>query len=146
MESAVSADDRQRSAGKSRRAGRDEPPPPPWGSFPLSELVVLLALILLVAGFFVEPPRGPIMIGTGLVLGSLAGLELSAREHFAGYRSHTALLAGSVGMIVFIGLLVSQAVGPLPSVIAGAVAGGVSAWAFAGAFRRRSGGALFKAR
>ena len=46
------------------------------------------------------------MIGTGLVLGSLAGLELSAREHFAGYRSHTLLLAGAVGMLVFGGLFV----------------------------------------
>ena len=107
---------------------------------------MLVALILLVAGFFVAPPQGPFMIGVGLVLGSLAGLELSAREHFAGYRSHTALLAGAVGMIVFIGLLVTQAVGALPSVIAGVVAGGASAWAFAGAFRRRSGGSLLKAR
>lgn len=121
-------------------------PPPPWGSFPLSELVVLLALILLVGGFVVEPPRGPIMMGTGLLLGSLAGLELSAREHFAGYRSHTLLLAGSAGMIVFVGLLVSDTIGPVPSLVAGAVVGAVAAWAFATAFRRRSGGALFKAR
>ena len=37
------------------------------------------------------------LIGTGLALGSLAGLELSIREHFAGYRSHTLLLAGAAG-------------------------------------------------
>ena len=29
------------------------------------------------------------MLIAGLVLGSLAGLELAAREHFAGYRSHS---------------------------------------------------------
>jgi hypothetical protein len=140
----VAAADRQPDVARKR--GRvDEPPPPPWGSFPLSELVVLLALILLVAGFFIQPPRGPIMIGTGLVLGSLAGLELSAREHFAGYRSHTMVLAGSAGMTVFLGLVLTNAIGPLPSLIAGAVVGGAAAWFFAGAFRRRSGGALFKA-
>ena len=38
------------------------------------------------------------MLGVGLVLGSLAGLELSVREHFAGYRSHTLLLAAAVGV------------------------------------------------
>jgi uncharacterized membrane protein YhiD involved in acid resistance len=108
--------------------------------------VVLLALVLLVAGFLVDPPRGPIMMVTGLVLGSLAGLELSAREHFAGYRSHTLLLAGSAGMVVFAGLLVSDAVGPVPSLVAGAVVGAAAFWAFANAFRRRSGGALFKIR
>src|SRR3712207_3872802 len=84
-----------RRAGASPKRGADEPPPAPWGSFPLSELVVLVALILLVAGFVTEPPRGAIMIGAGLVLGSLAGLELSLREHLAGYRSHTLLLAGA---------------------------------------------------
>ena len=58
----------------------------------------------LFAGFFVAPPRGPIMIGTGLVLGSLAGLELSVREHFAGYRSHTLLIAGFAAVVVTAGL------------------------------------------
>ena len=62
----------------------DGPPPAPWGSFPLSELVTLVALVFLVLGFFTAPPRGAIMIGAGLVLGSMAGLELSVREHFSG--------------------------------------------------------------
>ena len=37
----------------------------------------------------------PVAIAVGVVLGCLAGLELSLREHFAGYRSHTTLLAGT---------------------------------------------------
>jgi hypothetical protein len=102
---------------------------------------------MLVGGFFVSPPRGAIMIGTGLVLGSLAGLELSAREHFAGYRSHTLLLAGAVGMLVFGGLFVGvSALHPAICAAAGALALGGSAWFFASAFRRRSGGALYKIR
>src|SRR5919202_389187 len=41
--------------------------------------------------------RGATMIVGGMALASLAGLELSIREHFAGFRSHTTLLAGAVG-------------------------------------------------
>ena len=48
--------------------------------------------MILILGFVWQDP---VTIGVGLALGSLAGLELSAREHFAGYRSHTMLLAGS---------------------------------------------------
>lgn len=127
-------------------AGKAGPPPAPWGSFPLSELVIVVALVLLVVGFFVGPPRGAIMLGTGLVLGSLAGVELSAREHFSGYRSHTLLLAGAVGIAVVIGLTVGAKIGPGIALIAGAVCFGVSAYLFAGAFRRRSGGSLFRVR
>src|SRR6476469_6902499 len=72
-----------------------ERPPAPWGSFPLVEIIVLVALVMLVVGFFVGGTRGPALLGTGLALGSLAGLELSIREHFGGYRSHTLLLAGA---------------------------------------------------
>ena len=124
------------------------PPPAPWGSFPLTELVVLLALVMLVLGFVVPPPRGAILLGTGLVLGSLAGLELAIREHFAGYKSHTALLAGAIGIPVVAGLYF---LGPesLPiwvSLLAGILAFAGAAWFFAGVFRRRSGGELFKFR
>ena len=38
--------------------------------------------------------RGPLLIGIGLGLAALGGLELAIREHFAGFRSHSALLAG----------------------------------------------------
>jgi len=100
--------------------------------------------VLLFAGFFVEPPRGPVMIGAGLVLGSLAGLELSAREHFAGYRSHTLLLAGAAGVAVLAGSLALTKINPLICVAAAAAVLGLSAWRLAGAFRKRSGGALFR--
>lgn len=122
----------------------DGPPEAPWGSFPLSELVVLLALILLFAGFFVEPPRGAVMIGAGLVLGSLAGLELAVREHFSGYRSHTLLIAGAAGMAILAGGLALTDLHPALCAAAAVAAFGLCAWLLAGAFRRRSGGALFK--
>ena len=122
----------------------DGPPPAPWGSFPLSELVVVVAIVFLVAGFFVAPPRGAVMIGAGLVLGSLAGLELAVREHFAGYRSHTLLLAGAIGVAVVAALYVSGAAVAGLALLAGIAAFGAFGWLFASAFRRRSGGALFR--
>jgi len=86
------------------------------------------------------------MIAVGLALGSLAGLELAIREHFAGYRSHTLVLAAAVGVPVFGVLFV---VTPVPTPIcisAGLLAFGGSAWLFTQAFSRRSGGALFRVR
>ena len=46
----------------------------------------------------------PTAIGVGVVLGGLGGLEVSVREHFAGYRSHTTLLAGTVFVLIVGGL------------------------------------------
>jgi uncharacterized membrane protein len=143
--SAVVLDDAPRARAARRRAG-DDRPPAPWGDFPLSEIVVFVGIILLIGGFFVSPPQGFVMIAVGLVLGSLAGLELSIREHFAGYRSHTLVLSAAVGVPVFGVLLVATQV-PVPICLAaGAVAFGGSAWLFTQAFRRRSGGALFRLR
>jgi hypothetical protein len=102
--------------------------------------VVLCGLILVIAGFVVRGPQGTTMIAVGLALGALAGLEISIREHFAGYRSHTTLLAGAVGVGVLVGLALLVPALWLPIAMAVAVAAsGVTAWALARAFRRRSG-------
>jgi hypothetical protein len=103
-------------------------------------LIVLMAIVLLIAGFVVRGDRGPVMIAVGLVLGALAGMELSIREHFAGYRSHTLLLSGAAAVAVLAALAYLVPSTWLPAALA--VAGGVfalSAWALTGAFRRRSG-------
>ncbi len=84
------------------------------------------------------------MLGAGLVLGSLAGLELSAREHFSGYRSHTLLLGGAVGVATVAGLAALSGLAPLLCLAAGVVAFGAAAYLFAGVFRRGSGGSLFR--
>ena len=74
----------------------------PWGSFPLTELVVLLGLLLAVGGLIVgvEGGRGRTMFAAGIVLGALGGLEIVVRDHFAGYRSHTTLLSGVAAFVV----------------------------------------------
>src|SRR6185295_12154198 len=82
-----------------RRPDRPDRPPAPWGSFPLVEIVILVALALLLIGFFISGTRGTVMILAGVSLASLAGLELVLREHFAGYRSHTSVRAGSVAVV-----------------------------------------------
>jgi hypothetical protein len=122
----------------------DGRPPAPWGSFPLSEIVVFVGIVLLIAGFVVKPPQGIVMIAVGLALGSLAGLELSIREHFAGYRSHNLLLAAAIGVPVFGVLFLATTISPAICVAAGLLAFGGAAWLFTSAFRRRSGGATFR--
>src|SRR5918998_169145 len=85
-----------------RRRGRptiDERPPAPWGNFPLVEIAVFLAIVFFVAGLVIGGERGQILLTGALGLGSLAGLELSIREHFAGYRSHTTLLAAACAFL-----------------------------------------------
>ncbi len=134
---------RRRASGKSPIEDR---PPPPWGRFPLVEIVVLIALVLLVASFFVGPSRrGPTLLG-GLALGSLAGLELSIREHFGGFRSHSSLLAGFVAAIA-ITITYFLAKGTSAGVVMVPVGGVVFAVAFLifrRAFARRSGGVGFR--
>jgi len=103
-------------------------------------------VVLLAVGFFIPPPQGFVMIAVGLGLASLAGLELSIREHFAAYRSHTLLLSAAIGVPIFGGLFIGTKVSPAVCIAAGLVAFGGAAWLFASAFRRRSGGALYRLR
>lgn len=123
-----------------RKPIADERPPAPWGSFPLVELVVLFGLTLFVVGFFfVDGDRGTQLFATGLAIASLAGLELSIREHFAGYRSHSTLLAGAVAVAVMLGLYYVAELSPTASLAAGAAVGALCFWALARAFRNRAG-------
>src|SRR6266480_4150334 len=78
------------------RPSMDDRPPAPWGSFPLSELVVLLGIGLMIWGLATWRGGGSLRFGAGLSLAALAGAELSLREHLAGYRAHTTLLSGVV--------------------------------------------------
>lgn len=111
---------------------------------PLVELCVLIGLVLIVVGCFsLGDRRGGILILSGLALGSLAGLDTVMREHFAGSRSHTTLLA-SVPAVVLAGVLFF-ARAPWPVLLAAVAA--VFAVGFRGlrgAFARRSGGIGFR--
>jgi hypothetical protein len=121
-------------------ANLDERPPPPWGSIPLVELVVLGGIVLLIAGFVIGGSNGVVMIAAGAVLCSIAGLELSIREHFGGYRSHTFLLSGAVGVGILAGLFFLTPDLWLPIALAiAAAAFAATAWMLTRAFQHRSG-------
>ncbi len=82
------------------RGGDRGVPRAPWGAFPLSELLVVLAGILGAYGVLSwGSARSAWAIGAAMTLGCLAGLEVSIREHFAGYRSHAAVLAGTAALL-----------------------------------------------
>lgn len=134
-----------------RRRDAARRPPPPWGSFPLTELVVLLGLVLATLGFIVgiESSRGRTMFLAGVALGILGGLETSVRDHFAGYRSHTTLLSGvvAVAAIVAVTFLLGLVAPELPFAITLVVGAIVFAAAFPllrRVFQRRSGGLSFR--
>jgi hypothetical protein len=99
---------------------------------------------MLVVGFFTGPPQGAVLLGVGLVLGSLAGLELSAREHFSGYRSHSMLLGGAAGVAVSAALIVAAKIAPIAGLAAGVVVAAGAAFLLARSFRGISGGQTFK--
>jgi hypothetical protein len=134
----------QAAARVARRARMEEAPKAPWSPFPLTELVILLALILLALGFFSSGDRRGVLIGVGLVLASLAGGELALREHFAGYRSHTTLLAGLTGFLVG-ALAVAIGVPKLAVLIIAVVVAVACFPLLRRAFMRRSGGLGFRA-
>ena len=87
----------------------------------------------------------PTAIGIGVVLGGLGGLEVSAREHFAGYRSHTTLLAGTAFVLVVGGLLYLAHLVLAVCLAAGAVVFVAAFLALRRAFQRASGGLSFRA-
>ncbi len=126
----------------SRKAKIDERPPAPWGSFPLAELVVLAGIVALATGLIGQIPTA---IGVGVVLAGLGGLEVSAREHFAGYRSHTTLLAGTLFVLVVGGLHYLANLILAICLGVGAVAFLLAFLALRRAFQRASGGLSFRA-
>jgi hypothetical protein len=119
----------------------DERPPAPWGKFPLAELTILAGIILLIIGLVGGSPTA---LGLGIVLGALGGLEVSVREHFAGYRSHSTLLAGTVFVLVTGGLLYLSGLVLAICLGVGAVAFVAAFLALRAAFRRASGGLSYK--
>jgi hypothetical protein len=105
-----------------RRPGRPRPedrPKPPWHPVPLVELSVLVGIVLLVLGALnLDEDRGKAMLVMGMALGSLGGLDTALREHFAGYRSHTTIIAGLPAVVAAAALYFVKA--PWPVLIGGA--------------------------
>ena len=129
----------------SRRARLDEAPRAPWHPFPLVELCVLVGVVVLVIGFTSDGERRLTLLVAGMALASLAGLEVAVREHFAGYRSHSSLLAGFTAVLVAAPIyLLTDLRGEIILVISVLAGAGVFALARR-AFARRAGGLRFRA-
>jgi len=124
-----------------RVATPDERPPAPWGKAPLAELVILAGIVSLIVGIVGQHPTA---IGIGVALAGLGGMELAIREHFAGYRSHTTLLAGAVFVFTVGGLfyLANQILAVALAV--GAVAFAIAYYLARRAFQRASGGLSYR--
>jgi hypothetical protein len=136
---------RPQPAAQGPRARMADAPTAPWSPFPLTELVVLLSMALIVGGVLTDGGRRGALLGCGFALVSLAGLELALREHFAGYRSHSTLLAGASAIAVDAPLFLWT---DLPQVVLLALGLGVFVLVLTRlrrAFRARSGGIGFRA-
>jgi hypothetical protein len=134
---------RRTRSGPSRRGSRERPAAP-WGSFPLSELVVLIGVVLILWGV-VSGRNGEERLAAGLVIASLGGAEIALREHLAGFRSHSTLLAGAAALVVV--TVVALGLGPVAIWVLLALGIGVFASAFYAMrelFKRRSGGLGFR--
>ncbi len=123
-----------------RRARLDDAPQPPWAPFPLTEILILLGLVALAFALLGSASgRGPLLaVGLGSV--TVATLELSLREHLAGYRSHSALLGGLAAIFVTFPLVIIARPAKGVVLIVGAVVLLLAVQLFREIFRRRSGG------
>jgi len=129
-----------RKPGK-RVSAPDELPPAPWGNAPLAELVILAGIVALAIGVIGGHPTA---IGAGVALAGLGGLEVAIREHFAGYRSHTTLLAGAAFVLVT-GLVFYAANQLLAVALAiGAFAFAITFYLARRAFQHASGGLSYR--
>ena len=152
---------RSRKRGESTRAERNaarrparprpgrpagpERPPAPWGRFPLSELVILLGIGVILWGLVSGGDQGNERVGGGLVLASLGGGELALREHLAGFRSHSTLLAGVAAFVVV--TAVALGLGPVKLWLLlglGLLVFAATFYAMRELFKRRSGGLGFR--
>jgi hypothetical protein len=107
----------------------EERPKAPWHPFPLVEICVFIGLVCIVIGFFSrDRAGGRTILALGFALGALGGLDTSVREHWAGYRSHTLVLAAFPAVVA----VVLTALAGVPRALIPIVGLGVFMSAFAG--------------
>ncbi|HVO54357.1 MAG TPA: hypothetical protein VMT37_08090 [Solirubrobacterales bacterium] len=125
---------------KPRRSG-DDRPPAPWGKAPLAELAILAGIVSLAFGVIAGEE---LWIGLGVALAGLGGMEVAIREHFAGYRSHTTLLAGAAFVFTVGGMYYVAHEILAVALAVGAVAFAIAFYLARRAFQRASGGLSYR--
>ena len=107
----------------------------------MAELTILAGIVSLAIGVI---GGNPTAIGIGVALAGLGGMEVAIREHFAGYRSHTTLLAGTVFVFTVGGLYYLAGQVLAVALAAGAIAFAIAFYLARRAFQRASGGLSFR--
>ena len=97
----VAAERRQQRAN-SMLGKYGEPPPSPFGGFPVSEIAIFAGIVGVLVGVLAGAPAA---LAVGIVVCTLGVLEVTAREHFSGYRSHATLLAAIPAIAIGIGIV-----------------------------------------
>ena len=129
----------------SRRARLDEAPRPPWAPVPLTEICILGGAVLMVVGLVGGGSSRGLLLGFGFALVFLATIEMALREHLAGYRSHSALIAGCAAAVA---LGAAALLAGLPRIALAAVAAVVFVAVFVmmrSIFKSRAGGMSWRA-
>jgi hypothetical protein len=105
----ASSADAQRRAGR-RLGSEGERPRGLFGAVPVSEAAILGGIVAAVVGFV---QRSTLPLVVGLIVCGLGVMEVVGREHFSGYRSHTALLAAipAIGLEAALTTLVGDSTG-----------------------------------
>jgi hypothetical protein len=99
--------DREASTSQTRRRAErqlgteGERPPSPFG-LPVSEILIFAGLVAIVVWLF---EGGVATLVVGITVCALGVLEVTAREHLTGYRSHTTLLAAVPAVALGIGVV-----------------------------------------
>ena len=127
-----------------RRARLDEAPKPPWAPVPLNEICIFVGIIVIAVALLGGSPRG-LLIGFGLALIVISTLELCLREHLAGYRSHSVLIAACAAVALALPVILLTGLSKVVVLAVAAVTFGLIWWLLRNLFRSRSGGMAWRA-
>ena len=120
-------------SARERRAARSEVrdgvprPDAIWAPFPLTEIGIGVGLVLFLIGFAGQ--LAVLLAGVGVLLVVVS--ELCLREHFAGFRSHSMLLAALPVTVVHAGVVIVGGVdwrGPLALALDIAIGAALAWW------------------
>jgi hypothetical protein len=93
---------RERQRAHRQLGTEGERPPSPFGGVPVSEVAIFAGLVAIVVWLV---RGGTATLVVGLVVCTLGVIEVTAREHFSGYRSHASLLAAIPALAAGIGIV-----------------------------------------
>lgn len=86
----AAAERRQTATAKRTLGSVGERPQSPFGGLPISEIAIFAGLVGVIVGLI---QGGGLALIVGAIVCGLGVTEVTAREHFSGFRSHTMLLA-----------------------------------------------------